>query len=114
MCNYQGSHFGAHYPDACCIDGYLWDLDSGGSDENGETYLDSGGDVPCPQCNTKKYVHSLSDDFINDGYESLDHPMTTKMVKNVMSKLPSNWRRMGIRYWRQGRKEATNEAKRQG
>lgn len=25
-CDYQGSHFGAHYDDACCGDGYLWDF----------------------------------------------------------------------------------------
>lgn len=45
------SHFGARYPDARCIDGYLWDMDS---DENG--YLTSGGDDPCPYCNPDKYL----------------------------------------------------------
>lgn len=52
-CGYQGSHFGATYPDAICIDGELWDLDS--CDEPGGP-LFSGGDVPCPCCNTKEYV----------------------------------------------------------
>jgi len=42
------SHFGARYPDARCIDGYLWDLDSA----DGE-YLTSGGNDPCPYCNPK-------------------------------------------------------------
>lgn len=45
-------HFGAPYPDACCIDGYLWDLDSG--DEPG--MLSHGGDDPCPFCNGAEYV----------------------------------------------------------
>lgn len=36
--------FGARYPDATCIDGYLWDLDSG--DEPG--CLSKGGEDPCP------------------------------------------------------------------
>jgi len=45
-------HFGARYPDAVCIDGYLWDLDSG--DEPG--VLSIGGDDPCPFCNTEQYL----------------------------------------------------------
>ncbi len=73
MCNYQGSHFGAWYDDACCIDGYLWDLDSG---SNG--MLDSGGDIPCPQCNLKQYVKYLEDEYWDYGYFSVDHPFTTR------------------------------------
>lgn len=51
-CDYQGSHFGATYEDACCIDGYLWDLDS--CDEPGGA-LQHGGEIPCPKCNAKAY-----------------------------------------------------------
>ena len=50
MCSYTGSHFGATYPDAVCIDGYLWDADSG--DHDG---LTNGGELPCPQCNVAEY-----------------------------------------------------------
>jgi hypothetical protein len=50
-CGYEAPHFGAPYPDARCIDGYLWDLDSG----DGQ-YLTIGGDVPCPACNTIEYI----------------------------------------------------------
>lgn len=28
MCNIEFPHFGASYPDAHCIGGYLWDMDS--------------------------------------------------------------------------------------
>lgn len=52
-CGYEGSHFGARYPDAVCIDGYLWDLDS--CEEPGGA-LSNGGDVPCPCCNTREYI----------------------------------------------------------
>lgn len=114
MCEYQGCHFGATYEDAKCIDGFLWDLDSGGIDENGETFLDAGGSLPCPKCNASSYMRSQADDFINDGYESYDHPLTTKEVKNVMSKLPSNQRRIGMRYWRAGRTMAIKEAMQEG
>lgn len=113
-CDYQGKHFGAWYDDACCEKGYLWDLDSGGVDESGDVFLDSGGDIPCPQCNTKKYVHYVADELNQDGYDSIEHPLTTKMVKNVMSNLPSNLRRMMMRHWRSGRREAITDAKEQG
>lgn len=114
VCNYQGAHFGAQYPDAVCIDGYLWDLDSGGIDDEGNSYLDAGGEMPCPSCNSKRYVLSQADGFLNDGYESLDHPLTTKMVKTVMDSLPSNQRRVALRYWRKGRVQAIKEAKQMG
>lgn len=45
-------HFGARYPDACCIDGYLWDLDK--CNDDGTLY--GGGDDPCPFCNTEAYI----------------------------------------------------------
>lgn len=56
MCTYQGKHFGAHYEDATCIDGYLWDLDS--CDEPGGG-LHVGGDIPCPACNRAEYVKGI-------------------------------------------------------
>lgn len=56
MCGYTGCHFGAAYPDACCIDGFLWDLDSGDADG-----LTHGGDMPCPACNTGSYLDDALD-----------------------------------------------------
>ena len=50
MCDYSGHEFGASYPDSVCIDGYLWDADS--CDEPGGP-LYSGGEWPCPRCNTR-------------------------------------------------------------
>lgn len=44
--------FGASYPDARCINGYLWDLDK--CDENGNFYGE--GDIPCPFCNTEEFI----------------------------------------------------------
>lgn len=57
MCDYTGQHFGAIYEDACCIDGYLWDLDSDDGDG-----LTSGGSTPCPQCNTAAYLDDAKED----------------------------------------------------
>lgn len=63
-------HFGANYPDARCIDGYLWDLDS--FEDGG---LTSGGDDPCPFCNPEfkqdKLDDGLSIEEINAYIENL-------------------------------------------
>lgn len=52
-CDYHGSHFGASYPDAQCVDGFLWDEDS--CDVPGGPLM-SGGDIPCPKCNAEAYA----------------------------------------------------------
>ena len=57
-------HFGARYPDATCIDGFLWDLDSA-EDVDGHPALTRGGDDPCPFCNTEAYI-GLALDEKND------------------------------------------------
>lgn len=50
-CKYEAPTFGARYPDGTCIDGWMWDLDSG----DGDT-LSNGGDEPCPWCNTREFI----------------------------------------------------------
>ena len=50
-------HFGAAYPDACCIDGYLWDLDK--CNDDGTLY--GGGEDPCPFCNFDSFVEDNVD-----------------------------------------------------
>lgn len=49
--------FGASYPDATCIDGYLWDLDK--CDHNG--LYSSGDNPPCPFCNTEAFIDYHTD-----------------------------------------------------
>lgn len=58
-------HFGARYPDARCIDGYLWDLDSSEDDSDGNIFT-SGGDDPCPFCNTEEYLEWAGVDETDD------------------------------------------------
>lgn len=62
-CSEEFPWFGAHYPDAQCIDGYLWDLDSY---EDG--LLTSGGDYPCPYCNAREFIEYLSDHVTDEGW----------------------------------------------
>lgn len=63
MCDYQGKEFGAHYLDSICIDGYLWDADSGDPSDDGEGWCYSnGGDIPCPKCNTEEHAEYFDDE----------------------------------------------------
>lgn len=54
-------YFGAKYPDATCIDGFLWDLDKC-DDFDGETKLYGGGEEPCPFCNTAAFIEQHIDE----------------------------------------------------
>lgn len=61
-CGIEFPHFGASYPDAVCIDGYLWDLDSGFGG-----CLTIGGDDPCPVCNTEEWLERVME---NEEFET--------------------------------------------
>lgn len=58
--------FGASYPDACCVNGYLWDLDK--CNEHGELYGE--GDIPCPFCKTEAFIEhdplGIVDKFLSE------------------------------------------------
>jgi len=54
-------YFGATYPDATCVNGYLWDLDK--CDENG--LIEPGEKVPCPFCNKAKFMQLQKDNEEN-------------------------------------------------
>lgn len=60
---YEFPYFGAKYPDATCINGYLWDLDSS-EEVDGQTYLTQGGDVPCPFCKEDAYIEYREDNIV--------------------------------------------------
>ena len=68
-CDFHEPYFGASYPDACCIEGYLWDLDS--CDAPGGT-LNRGGDVPCPQCNHDAWLASFQEELFMEGWAAFD------------------------------------------
>lgn len=60
-------YFGAWYPDACCIDGFLWDLDKF---EDGQLY--GGGEEPCPFCNRESFIEVYLDEDNGDTREVLE------------------------------------------
>lgn len=68
-CGYTGSHFGAFYDDAVCIEGDLWDLDSGDG-----RILTSGGDKPCPRCNLAGVLATLEEDALHQSLNQGDEP----------------------------------------
>lgn len=57
-------YFGASYPDARCIDGYLWDLDK---EEDG--ILIGDGEAPCPFCNVEDYIAVHWGCFFDDDFD---------------------------------------------
>ncbi len=63
-CGYQGYEFGGGYLDSLCCDGFLWDADS--CDEPGGM-LTSGGDIPCPQCNTVAFLENARREAVEAG-----------------------------------------------
>lgn len=75
----QFPYWGASYPDACCVDGKLQDLDY--CDENGNLY-DKGEDVPCPFCRTEEFIEY-------DPFSWVDH-FVRKWKRTAMS-LPILW-----------------------
>lgn len=68
--------FGAKYPDATCINGMLWDLDS--SEENG---LTKGGEDPCPFCNSQAVIERMIDDEVITSVEE-----GKELIKNMWTK----------------------------
>lgn len=59
--------FGASYPDARCVNGFLFDLDS--CDGDGNLY-DKDENIPCPFCKTEDFIEydcfSLVDQYYFD------------------------------------------------
>ena len=72
-CDYQGYEFGACYPDSVCIDGFLWDADSG---EPGES-LEHGGEIPCPKCNHDEFLAYHEENIVEDGWAAFATGMKT-------------------------------------
>ncbi|MDK9789968.1 hypothetical protein [Vibrio sp. D431a] len=111
-CTYQGNEFGAHYLDSECIDGYLWDMDSGGVDDEGNSYLDSGGDIPCPSCNKKNHIKYHSEEWLDKGFCSLDEGrVNTKSLRQMFGEYDSDFKRRARRHWHRGRRQAISEQK---
>lgn len=75
-CGIKFSFFGALYPHAVCLDGYLYDMDSW----DGEGYS-IGGDVPCPICNTRKFIELFGE---NDVFENKENVL--KYIEKVKRK----------------------------
>lgn len=69
--------FGASYPDACCIDGYLWDLDR--CDENG--LYSSGDNPPCPFCNQTAFIKYHHDPDPFEGFSVRELKMQIQKLK---------------------------------
>lgn len=93
--------FGAHYPDAACIDGYLWDLDA-----YDDGVLTSGGDYPCPYCNAREFLAYLNDEIEEKGWIAFtegDTPFDNPYLRG--SRFPHLTEQLQT-MWREGYKSA--------
>jgi hypothetical protein len=104
-CGYEGSDFGANYPDSVCIDGYLWDADVC----DGGGMLTGGPQMPCPQCQPNDYIRYNQDSIESEGYDSFDKPNSDPSRPSRLKHLPANQRRLVRRFWRRGRRERVRE-----
>ena len=75
-CGVEIPMFGATYPDAVCLDGYLYDMDSW----DGKSYF-IGGDIPCPICNTEEFIEL----FLENG-EFENEEEALKYIENIKRK----------------------------
>ena len=69
--------FGATYPDATCIDGKLFDLDSCTNEEEG---LTRGGDYSCPFCRREDFVK-----------EQLENEHSIEEIEKYLEQLNKNY-----------------------
>lgn len=99
-CSYQGYEFGASYPDSLCIEGLLYDADSGApaSDGHGWNY-DRGGEIPCPHCNHATWAESALDELEDAGgdahaegkpRDSCPHP-TKSRFQHLAAAMAARW-----------------------
>lgn len=119
MCSYQGYEFGGGYLDSTCIDGYLWDADSGGCDDDGNVFLDSGGDIPCPSCNSDSWMSHWREEIIAIGCEQGEQNERPKvlmyggypLVIRTNTKAMRKAKRWIMRGYYKGKKERAKDIK---
>lgn len=105
-CDFHEPYFGANYPDACCIDGYLWDLDS--CDVPGGT-LSVGGDEPCPQCNHGAWLERFEEEFAMEGYQAAEDGKPFHYChKKIRNEQPEDKAKIKT-WWAAGYREAKKE-----
>jgi hypothetical protein len=110
VCDFHEPYFGASYPDACCIDGMLWDLDSchapGGP-------LHSGGDVPCPQCNHDEWLKTFEDEIFSEGYAAFKEGKSKlrchKAVRHEQPQDATNMQQWFEAGWNEAAKETAEQ-----
>ncbi len=99
-CGYQGYEFGAPYPDSACIQGLLYDADSGSPADGGDGWnYDHGGDIPCPHCNHTAWAESALDELEDAGgdaheegkpRDSCPHP-TQSRFQHLAAAMAARW-----------------------
>jgi hypothetical protein len=108
MCDYRGQEFGANYPDSVCIDGYLWDADSGNATVDGWEYT-HGGELPCPACNETEAIERLAELLADNDEDDKATPEkyadeASRRVRDHVVKMNLKWAAQAA-HMEQGEKE---------
>lgn len=111
-CGEQRRWFGAPYEDGICIDGYMWDLDSG----DGSGSLTSVSPEPCPNCNHDAFLALHEDGFVEDGYTAAEqgkprqyaHTLIICEKEGDAAKIEAWWLKGYDEYVAEARKEAAD------
>lgn len=107
MCDFHEPYFGASYPDACCIDGELWDEDSYDSSTDS---LTSGGEIPCPQCNHEAFLEYFADEYRDDGAIAHEDGKPREYVhRKVICEQPGDEEKLR-KWWLEGWDQMEKEA----
>lgn len=96
----QFPYWGATYPDACCVNGKLYDLDK--CDENGKLY-EPIDDVPCPFCRTEEFIELDPFGWIDHFCEEMEENGDT--ITDSMEQLAKQKARKAYFDWIDGMKK---------
>lgn len=96
----QFPYWGASYPDACCINGKLYDLDR--CDENGNLY-EPIDDIPCPFCQTEEFIELDPFSWVDHFCEEMEENGDT--ITDSMEQLAKQKARQSYLDWIEKMKE---------
>ncbi|EGU38814.1 hypothetical protein [Vibrio scophthalmi] len=106
-CGYMGFDNRIPYPVSRCFDGFMLVSDDALKEEYAR-YTP----IPCPMCNAKRFVKSyVAEKLWLSGYQSLSPTRSSASIEEALNGWSANSKRMGMRFYRAGRRQAIRETK---
>lgn len=94
----QFPFFGASYPDACCINGKLYDMDK--CDENSNLY-ESDEEIPCPFCRTEEFIKYDPFNWLEHFYNENNKYNDIESLEKLAEQKTKEWYLMWIEKMRE-------------